>query len=230
MGIFDIFKKQNNGNTAKTAKQRKNETERLLKSLNVPYNDHLPLLKEESKTKIRTAQEIAERVFILTYLNYFSEAPEKRGEIIGFLKTNFLWDKVSPDEKKLFQKEELTEKEAVNISWRSEAVWFLLWTIGKVDKIGLPTQQVEVDEIISRLPGFLKSPKEFIDTAIVRPTTEILDIADIIYRLHWATRNADLNNQPIPANLSVSVIVEMHYAINWVTYYADEWDEITTET
>lgn len=230
MGIFDIFKKPNNGSNPKTAEQRKKQTEKYLKSLNIPFIDHLPLIEEESEVKIRTAQEIAERILVLVYLAYFSEVPEERENVIDFLKTNSLWDIVSPDEKGLFQKEELTDQETANISWRSEGIWLLLWTINKVDKLELPTEQVEISEIISRLPKFQTDPSEFIKTSIVRPTTEILDQSDLIYRLHWATRNADLNNQPMPANLDLSIIMERHYAINWVTFYADEWDEISTDT
>lgn len=230
MGIFDIFKKQNNGNKPKTAEQRKKETEKLLRSMNIPYIDHLPLVEEENEVKIRTAQEIAERILILVYLAYISEVPDERENVINFLKANSLWSKVSPEEKELYQKEELTDQETINISWRSEAIWLLLWAINKVEKLELPTQQVIINEIVSRLPEFLTDPKDFIETAIVRPTPEILDISDLIYRLHWATRDADLKGHPIPANLSLSIIVERHYAINWVTYYADEWDEITTDT
>jgi Domain of unknown function (DUF4272) len=230
MGIFDIFKKPNNGSSPKTAEQRKKQTEKHLKSLNIPFIEHLPLIEEESEVKIRTAQEIAERILVLVYLAYVSEVPDERENVIDFLKTNSLWDKVSPDEKELFQKEELTDQETTNISWRSEGVWLLLWTINKVDKLELATEQIEIPEIVSRLPKFLTNPSEFIKTAIVRQTTEILDVSDLIYRLHWATRNADLNNQPMPANLNLSIIIERHYAINWVTFYADEWDEISTDT
>lgn len=230
MGIFDIFKKPDKGNSTKTAEQRKKQIEKYLKSLNIPFIDHLPLIEEESEVKIRDAKEIAERILILVYLAYVSEVPDERETVIDFLKTKLLWDKVSPDEKDLFQKEDLTDQETANISWRSEAVWLLLWTINKVNKLELPTGQIEICEIVSRLPKFLTDTKEFIDTAIVRPTTEILDVSDLIYRLHWATRNANLNNQPMPANLDLSIIMERHYAINWVTYYADEWDEISTDT
>jgi len=230
MGLFDIFKKSDKGNNPKTAEQRKKHTEKYLKSLNIPFIDHLPLIEEESEVKIRDAKEIAERILILVYLAYVSEVPGERENVIDFLKANLLWDKVSPEEKEIFQKEELTDQEIANVSWRSEAVWLLLWTINRVDKLELPTDQIEISEIVSRLPKFLTDTKEFIETAIVRPTTEILDVSDLVYRLHWATRNADLNNQPIPANLDLSIIMERHYAINWVTYYADEWDEISTDT
>ena len=230
MGIFDIFKKPNNGSNYKTAEQRKKQTEKYLKSLNIPFIDHLPLIEEENEVKIRTAQEIAKRILILVYLAYVSEVPDERENVIEFLKKNLLWDKVSPDEKELFQKEELTDQETTNISWRSEGVWLLLWTINKVDKLELPTEQVEIPKIVSLLPEFLTDPTEFIKNAIVRPTTEILDQSDLVYRLHWATRKADLNNQPMPANLDLSIIMERHYAINWVTFYADEWDEVSTDT
>lgn len=230
MGIFDILKNKNNGNRPKTAEQRKKETEKLLKSLSIPYIEHLPLLEEENDIKMRTAKEIAERILILTYLNYVSEVPDEKEKVIDFLRTNSLWDKVSTNERELLKKEQLLEQEAVNISWRSEAIWLLLWTINKVDKLELPTEQVGVSEIMSRLPEFLVAPKEFIENATIRPSTEILDISDLTYRLHWAAREADLNSQRIPANLSLSVIMERHYAINWVTYYADEWDEVTTDT
>lgn len=230
MGIFDIFKKPNYGNNPKTAEQRKKETEKYLKSLNIPFIDHLPVVEEESEVKIRTGQAIAERILVLVYLAYISEVPDQRETVIEFLKTNLLWEKVSPDEKVLFQKEDLSEQEIANISWRSEAVWLLLWSINKVEKLVLPTKQIDINEIVSRLPKFLTDPKAFIKTAKVRPASEILDISDLMYRLHWAARNAQLNNQPMPANLNLSIVMERHYAINWVTFYADEWDEITTDT
>lgn len=90
MGILDIFKKQKNGNNPKTAEQRKKETERLLKSLGIPYNNHLPLLEEECDARVRTAQEIAERILILTYLNYILEVRDEREKVIDFLKNNML--------------------------------------------------------------------------------------------------------------------------------------------
>ena len=227
---------ENCKNVPKTAEQRKKKTEKLLKSLDIPYLEHLPPIEEESEVKIRTAQEIAERILILTYLSYLGFASregiagDEREKIVNFIKTNLLWDKVSPEEKELYQKEQLTQQEILNMTWRLEAIWLLLWTINKVDKLELPTRQVEPPEIMSKMPKLFDNPKEFIETAIIRPTTEILYISDLTYRLHWAATDAELNNQPMPANLDSGIIYERHYAINWVTYYAEEWDEVTTDT
>lgn len=161
---------------------------------------------------------------------FLSEVPDEKEAVIDFLKNHQLWNKVSPEEKVLYQKDQLTEQEAINILWRSEAIWLLLWSIQKVDQLKLPTAQIAVSEIMARLPELFADPKDFIETAAVRSTTEILDASDLMYRLHWATRNAGLNNQPMPAKLDSSVVMERHYAINWLTYYAEDWDDVSTDT
>lgn len=59
--------------------------------------------------------------------------------------------------------------------------------------------------------------------------SDILDVSDLTYRLHWATRNAELNNSQTIA-LNSGIVSGRHYAINWVTFYADSWDDVTTDT
>src|SRR5688500_9660503 len=60
------------------------------------------------------------------------------------------------------------------------------------------------------------------------PALEYTDVSDLTYRLHWATRHSELNNLKT-LDLNSSIIQERHYAINWVTYYEGNWDDITTE-
>src|SRR5690554_4207335 len=206
MSILDKFK-INDDSKPKTALKRKQETEKFLKSINVPFIEHLPMIEEENEVRIRKPNEIAERILILTYLNYVSEEPNDQQEVIDFLKSNQLWDKVSQDEKKLFKSKKLTQQEKINISWRSEAIWVLLWAINKIEKIELPIEQVEISEIVSKLPEFLSDPNDFIRTATIKPTSVILDFSDLIYRIHWATRNAELNNEE-PVEFDSSIVVE----------------------
>ena len=227
MGILDIFNPSNS--SPKTALKRKLQTEKFLKSINVPTIEHLPMIEEENEVKIRKPNEIAERILILTYLNYVSEEPDSKIEVVDFMKSNGLWDKVSPDEKSLFESKELTHQEHINISWRSEAIWALLWTINKVKKIELPLEEIHIMDIVSKLPEFMSDPSEFTSSATTRTVTELLDFSDLTYRIHWATRRSELNNEK-SVDFNPSIVMERHYAINWVTYYAEEWDEITTDT
>lgn len=98
-----------------TAIERKSQTERLLKSLNIPFIDHLPLIEEETDVRILKPQEIAKRILVLTYLNYVSEEPEDRVNVIDFLKEHKLWDSVSHDEKELYTKD-LTDQETFSVT------------------------------------------------------------------------------------------------------------------
>ncbi len=212
-----------------TALERKQNSQRLLKSLNIPFIDTLPQIEEEDEVKIRRPQEIAKRVLVLTYLNYVSEEPNDREEVIKFLKEQELWESVSNDEKNLFSKE-LSDREHINISWRSEAIWLLLYILNKIDSLNLPTEEISISQILKLLPEFMTDTKEFVQSATIRSISEILDLSDLTYRLHWAIRDTELNNlEALDLNSSI-IIQERHYVINWVTYYEDNWDNITTDT
>ena len=61
--------------------------------------------------------------------------------------------------------------------------------------------------------------------------SDILDKEDLIYRMHWATRQASLNNEEMPAGLENGVVNEWHHALNWLAYYDDvDWDDVSTDT
>jgi MinD superfamily P-loop ATPase len=49
-------------------------------------------------------------------------------------------------------------------------------------------------------------------------------------RYDRAVTEAQINGKPTPADLNPSVVEERHYVLNWLTWYADEWDDVTTDT
>ena len=216
---------------SKSAIERKFETEKYLKELKIPYIDHLPTIEEENETQIRTAESISKRILILTYLCYVGEEEDGKEEIIKFLKEHGLWEETSPKEKELLISEtELTNQDRINISWKSECIWLLLWIINKFERLDLPIREASIPEILEYIPEFMTNPDNFIKTAKLRNKSEIMDASDLIYRLHWATRNAELDSEDSTI-LNSSVVIERHYAINWATNYEGlEWDEITTDT
>ncbi len=212
-----------------TAHERKEKTETYLKELHIPFNFGLPPIEEESDSTIRSGTDIAKRIFVLVYLGVYSEDGDKN-EIVGFFKSEELWDSVTEDEKKLLSEKKLTEKDSINISWRSEGIYLLLWAIYKIDNLGLPIDQCNIGEMLELLPNAFESTKDFIKNATVRPTAEILDKSDLIYKLHWAAREADSKDEDIPGDIDTGIIQEWHYAINWITYYDENWDDILTDT
>lgn len=210
------------------AQQRKDQTEIIiLKENNIPINQYLPLIEEESEAVIRPAADIAKRILILAYLNTTIDNRDDREDIIAYLKTEKLWGHVSQREQKLFTKDILSEKETISISWTIECLYVMLWTINKIDDLGLPKE--EASGTVNLIPGYMESSEEFINGAVIRDTTEILDASDLIYRIHWAVRQSGIDDIEVP-NINQDVVPEWHRAINWITFYEDNWDHITTDT
>jgi hypothetical protein len=106
----------------------------------------------------------------------------------------------------------------------------MLWALRKVEKLSLPTSECNVEMLRSVLPKLGQSTHAFISSASLRSLSEILDATDLIYRIHWAVRDSQLNRQSIPAQLNPDVVIERHYALNWLTFYAEDWDDVTTDT
>ncbi len=212
-----------------TARERKEKTELYLSKIGIPININLPPLEEENEVRIIAASDIAKRILILAYLGGYSQDGDKT-EIIEYLKDEKLWDALSKNEIKLFSQKKLTKQDKINISWRSEGMLILLWAIKKIENTGLPIDQCNIGEILDLLPEPFTSSNEFIEKSSERTAREILDKADLIYRIHWATRQAELEGKDTPANCKSEILQEWHNAINWVINYAETWDDITTDT
>lgn len=202
--------------------ERKEKTEYLLKEWNLPVYDNLPAIEEEETTQLKTAQEVAKRILILTYLNCAVQVEDKH-EIITFLKEEKLWECVTKEEKELFEKSNFSEEEIDNILWRSESILLLLWTLHKVQALSLPVEEANIGEVIPHLPAFFASTSDFVNSATIRNVSEILDQADLIFRLHWALRQAEVEGSK-PLDLHPGIVYERHYAIDWVTSVREKWE------
>ena len=66
----------------------------------------------------------------------------------------------------------------------------------------------------------------------VRKREEILDEADLTLRYDWACVDARVNGREAPASLEGGVVMERHYAFNWLIGGSDgaAWDEIWPTT
>ena len=85
-----------------------------------------------------------------------------------------------------------------------------------------------MDSIFNEIPEFLTGTKEFVESAAIRSSSEILDLWDLIYRIHWAVNNVKLNNLAL-LDVDSSILYERHYAINWLIDSSLNWDDITTD-
>jgi hypothetical protein len=63
----------------------------------------------------------------------------------------------------------------------------------------------------------------------LRPTTEIAAAADLAYCLHWAVRDARLNDRRAPSGLEELEVMERRRALDWLLGN-DDWYSVSLDT
>lgn len=192
-----------------TSYERKENSERILAQAGIALKENLPPLEEEDQLTFRTAEEVAQRILILTYLNCVANDPDLQQEVMMFLIREKLWDKATAEERDLFHKSPLSEDEVTLIVWRAESIWLLLWVINKVDTLDLPKHEVNLEDIFANLPGFFEPTGQFIKSSTRRPASDILDQYDLVFRVNWA-----LKEDACPT-VNAGVAYERYFALNW---------------
>ena len=105
----------------------------------------------------------------------------------------------------------------------------MLWALGFVDQLDYPSGICDV----AKLVGIVKEqgPSGLKMNARPRVSAEILDEADLIYRLHWAVRQAQLGQGPVVPDTEAGVVMERHHSLNWLLASRNEmWDHVSTNT
>jgi hypothetical protein len=200
----------------------------ILKGENVPIAASLGPIVPEAKSKRRTGEEVAQRAIALLAVCVKASAPEDVAA--GMLPKLKAGPFLSPQERVFVADPRPSDTVKSNLSWRAEALLVLMWALGAED---LPSPRAPLDEA-----GYRKLRDKAISLAeagpskaTLRPQAEILDATDLAYRYHWAVVEARVNKTAPPAAVAPDVIMERHYALNWlIGYMGQAWDDITTDT
>jgi hypothetical protein len=122
-----------------------------------------------------------------------------------------------------------SQHDRVQFFWRYEAAWTLLWAMGFVAQLGKPAQICDVEFAAGTVTE--RTTSQFIEDSKLRPIADILDQADLIYRYHWAVRDARIEGLQVPAALNPDVTDERHHALNWLIGCGEQaWDDVSTDT
>jgi hypothetical protein len=203
-------------------------TEEWAQTLAVSVEDTAPAIENYTGPCPRSAREIATRVVILQ--GVIAVAYEVDAEpVIEWLREQGVWDQVSPREQAFLLGSEVTDEQRNRLRWHQEAEWALLWAIGQVESLGLPTQGCDtqrlVDEIVPPLGSEINA---FLDSATLRPPGELLAEDDRTYDLWCYATSAVRKGEPLPADLRWWVLYERRYAFEWLDELQD-WDEVTCD-
>jgi Domain of unknown function (DUF4272) len=210
------------------ALQRKQKSELILKNELIPVNQYLPVIESELESKKRTKDEVAMRALSLIVMAAKGAGLEQT-IALRIIKEYGLSNALTPKEKVFLANNAPSKNDLVQFSWRYEAAWVLLWALSFVDKLEMPTQICDVNQAVAFMKE--RDTKKFTSDAKLRKQSELLDQADRIYRYHWAIVDARIKNKAAPGSLKSSVVLERHYALNWLIGYMDQdWDDISTDT
>jgi hypothetical protein len=221
--------------TNNEALDRKARSIEILKKQGIPYTDGLPVIESAGEARIRSAEEIAERAVccLVTIQHAFdvinnNDVEGSRDWAQGMLKNWGLADKLTDNEQQVFDRT-LESGKLSAFPWKYEAYWVLVWALGYVDTLGMPVNVCDCDKAI-KIVSDKKSFDAFLSGAKPRNADEILDEADLIFRIHWAVVEARIHGQEPPAQLDSSVVLERHMALNWLIGYDDDWDNVSVST
>ena len=180
-------------------------------------------------TQLRSAKEIAERCIILNEILFVVHGGATCEKIQELLKSWGLLDSVSHAEKIFLSKENHSQTELDEMSWKRESLFALLWTLGEVKKLSEPNAESDIpSEVFFKLES---DPLSWINQVTIRSEDKILKAAEDIYDIHWMVRDAILNNRPIPHNYDTNVVYHRHHALYWVEKYGNyDWDNISVDT
>jgi hypothetical protein len=208
--------------------ERKSRTESILLGAGIAINPNLPPIEAASEIKLRSAIEIARRALCLLLVAAKGSDLDEES-VLGLIESHGVAEFFTKDERAFIHNRQPEDEDKMRFSWRSEASWTLLWSLGFVDALGLPTDQIEPYDAIEIVE---KNRQEGLATnASPRTADEILDESDLILRCHWAVRDYQIGNSHVDPELDPDVTLERRHALNWLTCNADQdWDNVSTDT
>ncbi|MEY8318487.1 DUF4272 domain-containing protein [Oscillospiraceae bacterium 50-58] len=222
------------------AVERRNKSMALLRDRHIYVTPWLPLLWERAEEPGRTVEEVCRRAAALLIVSLYSEC--RVGEHMSYEESREFVNPIiesygaeesffSPEEWTYLNDPNSTEQTQIQYAWQYENLWVMEWALGLTDDLFWPTRICDVPQSV-RIMRDYPSMEELTAAARLRPRKELLDQADLIYRLHWACVDARVMGMPAPQELEEGVVMERHRALFWLAG-CDEmcpWDDVDLST
>lgn len=205
---------------------RKQFTIDVLQQEGIRTIEHLPVIEGELETELPSAAQIAQRLTALTIVAVKGEGLAAE-EVDAIVEERGIRDWFSPRETAFLADRAPSEHDRMQFAWRYEAAWVMYWALNFIPgRIGMP-------RAICDVPLLARTVRDTPDLTLhgTHPVGHVLTEADLIYRCHWAVRDAQINGTPIPGGLEPGVVAERHHAFNWlIRHREEEWDAVDTST
>ncbi len=211
--------------------QRKTASEFQLHKRGIRINLGLPAIESNEEVQLRSADALLSRLMALwAVVGAASSAHDTRYR--DYIRHHKIESWLSAQEHEFLFSDAPTAADSALFASRAESLFFLAWCAGLVEEIDSASDASDIQTIMSLFPQSLEAPVKLRDAIQMRSKNQILSWADLLYRLHWAVRHANLIGKPAPANLNGNLVQQWHQAVNWMIRYEeeDDWDQVGTDT
>jgi hypothetical protein len=207
--------------------QVKADSERIILDAGGRICDWLPLLDDRTP---RTLDAIVGRALVLNaMLQIAFKAPTNI--IKDWLDNNGVSAHLSANERTLLEKDndELTAQETTDLYWYIEALWALLWVGNLIEDLAF--DQPIQDYMASLCPALQHNEdgSKFANNMKIRSHDELFRMLDLYFRLHWWTRDGQLNGYET-GDVRLDIIMERRKALEWVLDDSCDWDNVELST
>lgn len=221
---------------------RKERSEAYLKEHGVRINPHLPDIDTKG---VKSAEEILRRAVaaflasqIAADLAAGNDVQESARFFTGLLVRFGLQNDLTTAEQRLFAYYDpeaphtVSKEEAADLSWRMEMCMPLFWACGLLtDELPYPDRPSDIGALVR----VISAAEDFDVLRILakpRSEEEILDRADLLFRMDWACVDAQLKQEKPGGWLYYDVVMEQHKGLNWIigAVDAEDWDNVKPHT
>ncbi len=208
---------------------RKARSIALIRQMGLPYMDNLPVVEDERQTTPRLPEQVAKRCIAVALCAVKGETQGNDEALISNLvKMYGAQSFFSPEEAVFIDNPSPEPQQLIDFCWRYECVHVFLWALGHIDELKPPNIICDVPHDV----GIIRDtgPDDFVEKARSRDQAEILDMADLYYRLHWAAIELRLQGKKSEI-IDEGIVRERHRALNWlIGYMGQKWDDVSTDT
>jgi hypothetical protein len=205
-------------------------TEQWARSLGISTALTPPPFEDDSEVCPISARDVAIRAIVLqgVVAAAFEVNP---APIIEWFQQQSIWTSASPLEQRFLTDPGLFDHaQRLRLRWRKEAQWALLWAMGKVEYLGLPTHECDTKTIVDEIIPALGSDIEpFLSSATLRPPGEVSAESMRHYDL-WCRYIQDRKPGAVglPLDLLLDVLYQREYVFEWL-FGLDPWDNVSCD-
>jgi hypothetical protein len=183
---------------------RRRRSGEVVRKLGLPVSDSLPVTEDEATVTPRSSEEIASRCIAPAICAVKGEEDDPK-LIADLVKRFDAKDLFSPLERAYLAKQPASQKDRANFGWRYECVHVFLWALGYIEDLNPPDEIADAGKLVGAITK--QGRAGLARDARPRSLSEVLEQADLYYRLHWAAIELRLQGRPSP-KANEEIIVE----------------------